>query len=187
MHIKPLDNFHPDGLVFKTTWGFFNILIGCFATCLSSLLFKILPILLTMQVIVEIHFSSFFWVGILGVFELNFKAIGKVYIPYKFVQRRHICIKTKKVFFNFQIFPNNLHLWWLPVKICQHSEKLEIPMPIQLNRSILQSLGRLSIEDCLKPLSNSVRFFHQSISNFLTFFLLSPIDSSPFYLSPFTF
>ena len=54
---------------------------------------------------------DFFWVGILGVFELNFKAIGKVYIPYKFVQRRHICIKTKEVFFNFQIFPNNLHLW----------------------------------------------------------------------------
>ena len=127
MHIKPLDNFYPDGFVFKTMWGFFNILIGCFATCLSSLLFKILPILLTLQVIVEIHFSSFFWVGILGVFEPNFKAIGKVYIPYKFVQRRHICVKTKEVFFNFQIFPNNLHLWWLPVKICQHSEKLEIP------------------------------------------------------------
>ena len=96
--IKPLDNFHPDGLVFKTMWGSFNILIGCFATCLSNLLLKILPILLTLQVIVEIHFSSFFWVGILGVFEPNFKSIGKVYIPYLFVQRRHICVKTKEVF-----------------------------------------------------------------------------------------
>ena len=121
MHIKPLDNFYPDGLVFKTTWGFFDILIGCFATCLSSLLFKILPILLTLQVIVEIHFSSFFWIGILGVFEPNFKAIGKVYIPYKFVQRRHICIKTKEVFFYFQIFPNNLHLW---VITCQDMSTL---------------------------------------------------------------
>ena len=121
MHIKPLDNFHPDGLVFKTTWGFFNILIGCFATCLSSLLFKILPILLTLQVIVEIHFSSFFWVDILGVFEPNFKAIGKVYIPYKFVQRRHICVKTKEVF-HFQIFPTiNLHLW---VITCQDMSTL---------------------------------------------------------------
>ena len=121
LHIKPLDNFYPDGLVFKTTWGFFDILIGCFATCLSSLLFKILPILLTLQVIVEIHFSSFFWIGILGVFEPNFKAIGKVYIHYKFVQRRHICIKTKEVFFYFQIFPNNLHLW---VITCQDMSTL---------------------------------------------------------------
>ena len=107
--------------------------------------------ILTLQAIVEIHFSSFFWVGILGVFEPNFKAIGKVYIPYKFVQRRHICVKTKEVFFTSKFFPTIYIFGWLPVKICQHSEKLEIPMPIQLNRSILQSLGRLSSEDCLKP------------------------------------
>ena len=139
MHIKPLDNFHPDGLVFKTTWGFFDILIGCFATCLSSLLFKILPILLTLQVIVEIHFSSFFWVGILGVFEPNFKAIGKVYIPYKFVQRRHICVKTEEVFFTSKFFPTIYIFGWLPVKICQHSEKLEIPMPIQKQKHPVES------------------------------------------------
>ena len=127
------------GLVFKTMWGFFDILIGCFATCLSSLLFKILPILLTLQVIVEIHFSSFFWVGILGVFEPNFKAIGKVYIPYKFVQRRHICVKTEEVFFTSKFFPTIYIFGWLPVKICQHSEKLEIPMPIQKQKHPVES------------------------------------------------
>ena len=59
--VKSLDNFHPDGFVFKTVLEFFNILIGCFETCLSSLLIKILPIHMTSQALVEIHFSSFFW------------------------------------------------------------------------------------------------------------------------------
>ena len=124
---------------------------SCWMLCNLSVKFAVQNFTLMLQVTVEIHFSSFFWVGILGVFEPNFKAIGKVYIPYKFVQRRHICVKTEEVFFTSKFFPTIYIFGWLPVKICQHSEKLEIPMPIQLNRSILQSLGRLSSEDCLKP------------------------------------
>ena len=57
---KTSGQLYPDGLVFKTMWGFFYILIGCVATCLSSLLIKILLIHITLQVIVEIYFSSFF-------------------------------------------------------------------------------------------------------------------------------
>ena len=48
--IKFLHNFNPDGLVFKTLWGFF-FLIGHFTIYVSSLLIKILLMCITLEVI----------------------------------------------------------------------------------------------------------------------------------------
>ena len=154
MHIKPLDNFHPDGRVgLQNHVGIFWY--SYWMLCNLSVKFAVQNFTNTLNIAGHCGdtFLLFFlgWYLSLGVFEPNFKAIGKVYIPYKFVQRRHICVKTEEVFFTSKFFPTIYIFGWLPVKICQHSEKLEIPMPIQLNRSILQSRGRLSSEDCLKP------------------------------------
>ena len=46
-----LHNFNPEGLVFIPCGDFFNILIGCYALSLSSLLIKILPIRSTSEAI----------------------------------------------------------------------------------------------------------------------------------------
>lgn len=46
-----LHNCNPEGLVFIPCVDFFNILIGCFALSLSSLLIKILPIRSTSEAI----------------------------------------------------------------------------------------------------------------------------------------
>ena len=48
--IKFLHNFNPEGLVFKTLWGFL-FLIGHFAVYVSSLLIKILLMCITLEVI----------------------------------------------------------------------------------------------------------------------------------------
>ena len=48
--IQFLHNFNPEGLVFKTLWGFF-FLIGHFAIYVSSLLIKILLMCITLEVI----------------------------------------------------------------------------------------------------------------------------------------
>ena len=40
-----------------------------------------------------------FFVDVLGIFGLNFKAIHQILIPYKFVQRWNTRVKPKSVFF----------------------------------------------------------------------------------------
>lgn len=56
--IKILRNLNPEGLVFKTVWGSFDILIGCFVIYLSSLMIKILPIRIMLEAIEEDPFCK---------------------------------------------------------------------------------------------------------------------------------
>lgn len=44
-------NLNPDGLIFQTVWGFFDILFGFFAIYMLSLLIKMLPIRTTSEAI----------------------------------------------------------------------------------------------------------------------------------------
>lgn len=79
--MKFLHNLNREGLVFKSVWGFFDTLIGCFVIYVSSSLINTLPIRITSEGIALDPFWKmqfpyiFFQVGILGVFEPNFKAI----------------------------------------------------------------------------------------------------------------
>ena len=82
--IKLLHNFNPEGLIFKTVWGVFDIHIDSFTILLSNLLIRILQMRITSKAIASDPlkkkgntptrpFRLVFW-------QSNFNSIHKVYI-----------------------------------------------------------------------------------------------------------
>ena len=119
--VNPLDSFNPDRLVFKAAWGFFDILAGCFAVCLStwSLLIKSLLIHITSLAIVEIHFSSFFrFVSWESLDQILRQSVKFTYTLRLLIcsKRAHLC-KNERGSFCFQSFPNNLWLWLITCQV----------------------------------------------------------------------
>ena len=117
---------------------FFNILIGCFETRLSSLLIKILPIhIMSQAIVLGIHFSSFFLVGILVVFGPNFKVYVKFTYSSKLFKEGTFVLK-KWGFFASKDSQQFTTLGDYKSRYV-NTEKLEMPMPIQKQKHPAES------------------------------------------------
>ena len=159
-----LHNFNPEGLVFIPCEDFFNILIGCFALSLSSLLIKILPIRSTSEAIA----GDPFWKTESPTRLVSWESSDQISRPYWFVQRRHIRVKTKKAFFAFKVFPTICIFGWPHIKLCQHSEKHKMTTAEASGRvSQQEHIVQVAIYQLLRQTFSSILLNSNFQSNFI--------------------